>query len=230
VFINVQSADTVRSASKHQAAVWRYFTQCGPSLPPVTSADRYQMAVLAVGSAAMPQSFYSDFTLPVATDTDTRAREAAMPTAATEPEPADVVELSTRDISDQTAVTNTNDASDYFSAALVKLHELHNCHGSSAESSQAFLRWLNRIKSRGDWDSFLRSGLIPVRHRPGASIHVQPNAAERRRPGITRGCKRLHAGRPPVTADRSKRAKLMHARSQNIKQNKCNAKSYGRGH
>ena len=187
------------------------------------------MAVLAVGSAAMPQSFYSDFTLPVATDT--RAQEAAMlPTAATEPEPADVVERS-RDISDdETALTNTNDGSDYFSAALVKLHELHNCHGSSDESSQAFRRRLNRIKSRGDWESFLRSGLIPVRRRPGASIHVQPTAAERRRPGITRGCKRLHAGRPPVTADRRKRAKLMHALSRNIKQNKCNAKSHGRGH
>jgi len=147
-----------------------------------------------------------------------------MQTAATEPEPADVVELSTRDISDKTAVTNTNDASDYFSAALVKLHELHNCHGSSAESSQAFLRWLNRIKSRGDSDSFLRSGLIQVHHRPGASIHVQPTAAERRRPGITRGCKRLHAGRPPVTDDRRKRAKLMHALSQNIKQNKCHGR------
>ena len=28
---------------KHQAAVWKYYTQCGPSLPPVTSADRYSV-------------------------------------------------------------------------------------------------------------------------------------------------------------------------------------------
>ena len=47
---------------KHQAVVWKYFTQCGPSLPPITSSDRHQMAVLAIGNAAKPVAFYVDLT------------------------------------------------------------------------------------------------------------------------------------------------------------------------
>jgi len=214
------------SFCKHQAAVWKYFTHCGPSLPPVTSADRHQMAVLALGSAAKEQAFYADLALTTTTSSGSETPQSERPaTTAVVTLPVDDARSRQRD-----DVITDADGEDVFSTAVARLRELHDVYGSSAESTQTFLRRLNRVKSRGDWEAFLQSGTVPVHRRAGSNIHVQPTAVERRRPGVTRGCKRLHAGRPPVTAERRKRAKLMHALSRNVRQNKCNAKIHGRAH
>ncbi|CAN7946149.1 unnamed protein product [Ixodes pacificus] len=65
--------------------------------------------------------------------------------------------------------------------------------------------------------------------RRGGMIKVQPTAIARRRPGITRGNKRVPAGRPPKGLP-AKRAKRVHSLSLNIEHNVPSAKIHGMGH
>ncbi|EEC05081.1 hypothetical protein IscW_ISCW005118 [Ixodes scapularis] len=66
-------------------------------------------------------------------------------------------------------------------------------------------------------------------NRRGGTIKVQPTAIARRRPGITRGNKRVPAGRPSKGLP-AKRAKKEHSFSTNMKKDVPNAKSHGIGH
>ena len=70
----------------------------------------------------------------------------------------------------------------------------------------------------------LRSAL---RARKGGMIRVQPTSIARRRLGVTRGCKRIAAGRPLSAKPLAKRLRCLAA---NVKKNVPNAKSHGIGH
>lgn len=72
--------------------------------------------------------------------------------------------------------------------------------GSNVEGVTAatkFLSRLQKITSQSQLISFLHTAgsTIGKFQRSGAAIHVQPGSIQRRRPGLTRGCKRLPAGR-----------------------------------
>lgn len=65
--------------------------------------------------------------------------------------------------------------------------------------------------------------------RRGRIIKVHPTALARRRPGTTRGNKRVPAGRPSKGLP-DKRAKREHSLSLSIKRGVPSAKSHGMGH
>lgn len=68
---------------------------------------------------------------------------------------------------------------------------------------------------------------ISLRHRSRATIHVQPTTISRRKPGVTRGSKRLLVGRP-VKTDNNKRNVLKRKRNlaENVRKNVPNAKGH----
>ena len=61
-------------------------------------------------------------------------------------------------------------------------------------------------------------------------IKVQPTSIARRRQGVTRGSRRIPAGRPPTSAPQNKATKKNHNIGKNINLGQSNAKSHGRGH
>lgn len=217
---------------KHQAAVMKFFHVGGPSLPPVTADARRQMAMLALGSAAKPAAFYADFCSTVETSMDQLAEAVQVPeTASVDVEPSPQLgpsAVSDATVSDGSAVSSS---SCLFDDAVRRLQQLHSQFGADDASAAAFLNRLRRIDSQDEWDRFLRFGARgATRFRGGSSIRVQPTSVARRRPGVTRGSKRLPVGRPPLCEGRRKRPKLTHALNTNIAYNRPNAKSHGRAH
>jgi len=64
-----------------------------------------------------------------------------------------------------------------------------------------FKKRLDKIHTEGQFNTFLATAGISslsLRHKDGASIKVQPTTIARRRPGITRGSKRLLAGKVKI--------------------------------
>jgi len=218
---------------KHQAAVWKYFHIGGPSLPPVTADARRQMVMLALGSAAKLAAFYADFcsTTHAAVDQSTDMYTVQVPeTAFTDVEPPQSVlsVVADDDVNDSSAICSS---SCIFDDAIQRLQQLHSQFGAAGASATAFLSRLRRIESQDEWDRFLRFGARDATcFRGGSAIRVQPTSLARRRPGVTRGSKRLAVGRPALCEGRRKRPKLTHALNTNIAQNRPNAKSHGRAH
>src|SRR6218665_2960251 len=65
---------------KHQAPVWKLTGTSMPSMPPVSSEDRHQMAVLALGEHAEGVAFYRDFLQPMVTQSTTITASASTST------------------------------------------------------------------------------------------------------------------------------------------------------
>jgi len=87
---------------------------------------------------------------------------------------------------------------------------------------------LQAIKNEQDLITVVYLCRPALRTRQGGAIKVQPTAVARRRPGVTRGCKRVPAGRPPAEPKRPhKRDRVLAA---SICRNVPHAKSHGVGH
>jgi hypothetical protein len=73
---------------------------------------------------------------------------------------------------------------------------------------------------------------ISSTRRRGGKIKVQPTSVSRRREGVSRGSRRIAAGRPlsHAATAAARVAKRCHKLSHNIKANVAHAKSHGAGH
>ena len=209
---------------KHQAAVWNHTGASMPSLPPVSSEDRHQMAVLALGDRAEDVSFYADFqqtmeTLPVETrDVTLSCSTATHISMQASPEVAD-------DVTPVAEISN-------FRKVIEKMCELNESFQSTPAGTAKMLKRLNHITTATQWETFLHTqgaGVSCV-YRSGSTIRVQPTSLSRRRPAVTRGSKRIAAGRPPLSALERYRQKRRHGLSQNIVLNQPNAKQHGKAH
>lgn len=68
---------------------------------------------------------------------------------------------------------------------------------STLENLLKYKNRLDKVKTEGQFNTFLATAgsmTVPFRHKDGAAIKVQPTTISRRRPGITRGSKRLPSG------------------------------------
>lgn len=109
--------------------------------------------------------------------------------------------------------------------------EIHQHYGSSSSGLNTLETRLKKIKSKGNWESFLHTAgnqAVQLRRRSGAAIKVQPTTIARRLPAVTRVSKRLPSGRPPKNEMKIK--KRRRNLGENIKHNQPNAKSHGSGH
>jgi len=99
---------------------------------------------------------------------------------------------------------------------------------NTASAVEVFIPLLQSIKTEQDLINAVYLCRPALRTRKGGTIRVQPTAVARRRPGVTRGCKRVPAGRPPAEMKRPhKRPRVLAA---NIHRNVPHAKSHGVGH
>lgn len=125
--------------------------------------------------------------------------------------------------------TSANDYSKEIQNLLTTNLNKYNNTVSTSVLSKCLDR-LKKVKSAAMWESFLSTAgsKISLRHQYRATIHVQPTTLARRRPGVTRGSKRLSVGRP--TKNDPPKIKRRRNLAENVKKNIPKAKSHGVGH
>jgi len=220
---------------KHQAAIWIHTGTVLPSLPPLTGKHRHQMAVLALGEQAEPASFYDDFvsTTPSVTSVLDVGMSASGLSHTNNPVTPATVSLHTAGASEHTEQADGTSAGEStFRLAIKTMCELHERFGSSPAAAAKLLKRLKHITTPTQWETFLHTtgAAVSCVYRSGAKIRVQPTAISRRRPSVTRGSKRIAAGRPPLSAAESFRRKRLRNLSNNVAANQPNAKAHGRAH
>jgi len=184
-------------------------------------ADRHKLAVLALGKKCPAKEFFRSLHETDADEDqgDIDSGELSRPAA--------------RPYSANTADHTTSSAGEDVSQLLHCLQTEMTRIGSlvtayTADAVKAFLPCLQAVRTEQDLINTLHQCRSSVRAHKGGAIRVQPTSIARRRPGVTRGCKRVPAGRPPADLRRPhKRPRLLAA---NIKSNVPHAKPHGTGH
>lgn len=211
---------------KHQCAIYVFFDIVTNNFPPVTEEDRYSIAKLALGDSAPPRSFYEAFILD-------KSRSKITTTEKCNPhslKPFCSNSSITDTIQDENDSQCEENVGNDFQTVVETLLASHNKYGSSSSGICKFLERIKKIASKGQWETFLHSAgsSIALRKRDGVAIRVQPTTIARRRPHITKGTKRLLAGRPAIgEAVIKKRKRNL---GLNVKLNQPNAMSHGKNH
>ena len=206
---------------KHQALVHERFNVPFPNAPAVGLEERYKLALLALGSKCPDKDFFRDIrdvsevsTTPGAIPVDSPTVEIRASTAATDVIASDV---------------DAGALADSVKAEVLRIGGLITTY--TAAAVKAFLPCLQSVKTEDDLIHAMYQCRSTLRARKGGAIKVQPTSTARRRPGVTRGCKRVAAGRPPSSDSAIKRP---HKRPRllvaNITANVPHAKSHGVGH
>ena len=210
---------------KHQAFVHERFHIPFPNAPAVSIDDRHKLAVVALGSKCPGKDFFCSMQ-----DVCDKEQADVLPTV-----PARCDNVNNNITEDLTASSSTEAAVDCDNVAAV-VDKLRNeitrmqslVTPNTASAVEDFIPILQAIKTEQDLITAVYLCRPALRTRQGGAIKVQPTAVARRRPGVTRGCKRVPAGRPPAEPKRPhKRARVLAA---NICRNMPHAKSHGVGH
>jgi len=224
---------------KHQVAVYKWFGEALPNIPPVTDTDRYSAACLALGDCVPVREFYSSRTVTGTTlDTTSAADQTqTQQTPNTDHQFDSVTELS--DSATSSACQTSAKLIDRWTAVASKVQQLIALHSASSNENDILAAMrkleqrLDNVHTGSQLTTLMHSfgHLIPRRNHAGASIHTQPTAAGRRKqPGITRGSKRQLAGRPAKERSRQSMAKRPRNLACNIDLGVRHAKSHGQGH
>ena len=183
------------------------------------------MAVLALGDKAEDPPFYAPLTaLPTTAQLDAAAQNSQRAV----PRQEQPLEQSVAPLSAGPAET---DSDVLLNQIIAQLQDKHARFSSSTAGLRTMMKRLRRVNSSMQWESFLHTigAAIPLAHRHHAAIRVQPTALSRRRPGVTRGSRRLPSGRP-ATTDKRGLPKRQRNLQLSVAANHPNAKSHGSGH
>lgn len=209
---------------KHQASVYHHFGQAMPNLPPISVDARYSLAKLAFGQNVGPKSFYMPL-IPELSNNQPLNQDIneELPTIQSSNEPVNINDI-------HLANVTHNEKIDEYENQIISLmtdnFKKYNRETSSAVLQKCIDR-LKKVKSSRTWESFLSTAgnNISLRHRTRATIRVQPTTISRRKPGITRGSKRLPVGRP-LKSDKQNKFKRKRNLGENVRLNVPNAKSH----
>jgi len=198
--------------------------------PPVDTAARHRMAVLALGENAQEPSFYEPYTV----DNQSPTSSSSAGSSQVVPPPSESMDHqpSQEPTSAVILPPAVDDGTSLVKSMVDFINELHCRFGSSTAACTRVLNRLRNVKTGSQWETFLYSfgGAVPLRHHHRAAIRVQPTSVARRRPGISRGSKRLASGRPPSTDPLRRAVKRRRNLNYNVRHNQPNAKSHGDGH
>lgn len=231
---------------KHQGIVYKYFNKIGVNFPPVTIEDKYLIAKLALGEKVPNKTFYEGLLpaevvhtqSPISHDIHQDSNKK------TSTESMQIVKEHNPNLEKQDCLSILDDITQKLSNNIIKYGE------STYDNLLKFKKRLDKIHTEGQFNTFLATAgtsSLSLRHRDGASIKVQPTTIARRRPGITRGSKRLIAGKikihdtnititiltiafftlgRPATSDNNRPKKKPRNLLHNIKNCVTNAKSH----
>jgi len=209
---------------KHQLACMRLFHAAFPNAPAVTAEARHAVASIALGDDCPPLNFYhslqhggsANMHNLSSTEHDNCGNSANVS------EHTDIVHEDVE--SDNQSTEMRSLLNEYKQLLTTNCERFANDKMCEVALQKAVLR-MKSINTASAFASFLHGGGFR-RYRAGASIHVQPTAVSRRRPGVTRGSKRLACGRPPLGSLHQRAKRRRHCLVKNITASVPNAKSH----
>src|SRR6218665_2775520 len=197
--------------------------------PPVDTAARHRMAVLALGEKAQEPSFYEPYTV----DNQSPTQSSAAGSSQVVPQSSESMDHQPTQEPTSAAIPPVVGGDTSSVKSMVDfINELDGRFGSSTAACTRVVNRLRNVQTGSQWDTFLYScgGAVPLHRHHRAAIRVQPTSVARRRPGISRGSKRVAGGRPPST-DPMRRVVWRHRYlSYNVQKNQPNSKSHDEGH
>lgn len=224
---------------KHQVAIYKYFKEAMPNIPPVTATSRYEAACLALGDKVLSPQFYESAVIqsdslgtctPHVSQFTSSEQFSLIATEAVDLLPLINSSEQNREKSAQEFISMWKDLSTQMESALHK--HINNCDEENLLSGmKKFEQKLSNVHTGSQLCTLFHSfgQMVPRRYHAGSMIPTQPTAAARRkRPGITRGAKRQLVGRPALKERVS--AKRPRNLAHNIEAGVPNAKSHGQGH
>ena len=217
---------------KHQAAVLKYFPAVVlPNTPAVTATARHAIAVLALGDAAEPLTFYSPFSvnadLPSVYSMTTQRGMAAQATSTSNSQPNGDSAVSDVDSDNESAPSLVQTFCQQFSEKYAKFGSSSACE----KGLKTMIKSMTSVQTEAQLLQFLSMDACgSVRKPQRGAIKVQSTSLARRKEGVTRGSKRRACGRPPTADAKQRKAKRPRNLSYNVSQNQPNAKSHGEGH
>lgn len=208
---------------KHQAFVHERFQIPFPNSPAVTLEDRHMLAALALGDKCPHKDFFKHMQ---DTDDSETIDDATAANSSVGDDPRGIAGIS---FDGRTEVAEAVDVTSIMAEAHKEVMRLKSLVDDDvAIALRAVLPCLKNISNKAQLISALYQCRSSLRVRKGGSIRVQPTSIARRRSGVTRGCKRIAAGRP--LGARKRAAKKPRCLAANVQHNTAHAKSHGAGH
>lgn len=214
---------------KHQAAVMRLFRSSFPNSPGVTAEARYSIAQIAFGDSCQTKAFYADIGSAIeTTEMPAHSADYSGPIPQNEFPITSSADKSINEQHEQQQLSRENNRMQEFLQLVTQNYSRFGAEPMCQEALRKAIVRMQSVNTACSFASFFHSGGGFRRYRAGATIHVQPTSLSRRRPGITRGSKKLPCGRPPAgCGPKRKRRRCL---AENVAANVPNAKSHGYGH
>lgn len=214
---------------KHQAWIHENLKVQLPNLPPISLIERHALGLLALGDKCPEAAFFLGLKecLP---DTPSANNEVNHVENGIEQNPnVEIIEPSN---SDKIIVSNVSNSTELIAETETEWLRLQKMVPSLPPTIlQKLAKNLKYIKTNQQFVNFIQSVNTYARtiNRRG-KIRVQPTSISRRKGNITRGSKRIPAGRRPKNYVVNGKTKRPNNLAQSISKNKPNAKKHGRGH
>ncbi|KAL3189141.1 hypothetical protein MRX96_003276 [Rhipicephalus microplus] len=215
---------------KHQALVQKKYGGLFPNAPALSTDDRYQLGQLALGEKCPPRIFFEPFQ----EEEPSSSSRTTAGTSAQQEEPDELQAMqgtSTQEATHLAPVPSVPDAAQlaqaqehaykFLEVQLRRVHSMNAHNPAYLDIMKGLAEELARVQNQQRWDrtdagiqGYRCSKTSPARH-----IRVQPTSIARRRPGLTRGSKRVPTGRPAVEPAAKRAKKRPHSLSHSIEKN-----------
>ncbi|XP_049517010.1 uncharacterized protein LOC119440447 [Dermacentor silvarum] len=238
---------------KHQALVHKHFGGIFPNCPALTITDRHELGRLALGDLCPGIEFFSNFcdTNEVQSEHGPALQQEMCPANANESEErADPPAVLGREVCPTSGLEQQDsqvcatfhaqvnqkwDVDNNLEALFEQMRQIHAEEKGNETYRRHLLSGTKRLKrlqeqKRGIGAMMAMDAALGLELRRGRCIKVQPTATSRRRPGVTRGSKRVAAGRPPSGPSPKRAKKRRHVLQQSVDDNIPHVKLHGYGH
>lgn len=220
---------------KHQAWIHEHFKIQLPNLPAIDIFERHALGQLALGDKCPEQQFFQGLknnpTHNIISSDQTKIINKDLEHSTRNEINEQICSINFNEINtNQQELSQPADSKLYEEEALHEWSRLQNMIPSlPLIILKKLTKRLKNIKSNQQFASLIHSVSTGSINRRG-KISVQPTSISRRKDGVTRGSKRIPAGRKPNNIDVKRKRKRLNNLEQNISKNVLNAKSHGRCH
>ncbi|KAM7311132.1 uncharacterized protein ISCGN_008039 [Ixodes scapularis] len=225
---------------KQQALVHETFGGWFPNAPPLTTEDRHRLGKLALGDKCPPWEFCMPFRgeqqyqgeeesprctpeAPKGPDNAeaTDLLEANDQPEAPQPSTSALAPIAAQDPDQAQRAQAREEVYRRLESRMRRLHAMNEENPAYIELLDALGDRMDRITIGNDAYGFMLTlkAAAGVRQRRGRRIRVQPTSLARRRPGLTRGSKRVPAGRPSGQPSAKRPRKRAHSLQMSIRDN-----------
>ncbi|XP_064461794.1 uncharacterized protein LOC135371754 [Ornithodoros turicata] len=217
---------------KHQAAVHMRYGGLFPNAPLLNAIQRHELGKLALGQKCPDYTFFCDFQ----ENMENPSAECLM-AQDTEPE---LPELQSQlFLEPQPSTSGARQTEHVHKGDMHAVQEEQKRLVALAGHNDTFNKCLQKIAQRlrsiktesGAVNAaIIVSTALTAHTRRGGKIKVQPTAIARRREGVTKGSRRIPAGRPSKETVPRRTKKRRHTLSSSVRDNVPHAKLHGQGH